>query len=121
MSPDRKILIIEDDTDIAATMQDFLAGEGFGVMLARDGREALEQLESGQPPAVILLDLMMPRMDGYAFRSAQLAHPNWAGIPVVVCTADGHARRRAIELGAQGGLAKPFDLDDLLSAVQQNC
>lgn len=78
------VLIVEDDDDVRAALAQVLLVEGFMTAEARHGLEALERLRMGPLPRLILLDLMMPVMDGWAFRDAQRANPDWAGIPTVI-------------------------------------
>jgi CheY-like chemotaxis protein len=85
------------------------------VSRARHGLEALEQVDSSRPD-VILLDLMMPVMDGVAFSQALRQRPRVSDIPIVVISADGNPQRAAA-VGAAGYLAKPFDIDALLAQV----
>ena len=113
----RSVLVVEDDFDISDTLRDVLLDDGFEVRCAENGAEALAILARGDPPDVILLDLMMQGMDGFEFRRQQLAHPELAGIPVVVMTATREAAR-ADQLAAHRWIHKPFRLDELLSAVQ---
>jgi len=113
----RSILVVEDDGDIRTALCSILAEEGYTVSSACDGSQALDQLRSGERPALILLDLMMPVMDGADFRYAQLQDPSLAHIPVVVLTADGRFRDMARELGAAAAFAKPFELSALLETI----
>jgi CheY-like chemotaxis protein len=87
--------------------------------VASNGFEALEYLRRHAPPALILLDLMMPVMDGYAFRAEQLAHAAWSAIPTIILSANASSRD-ARQLGAAGWLRKPVTLDRLLSAIEAN-
>jgi CheY-like chemotaxis protein len=114
------ILLVDDDADIVKVVVQVLMDEGYTVSAARNGQEALDTLRAtwDRPPCVILLDLMMPVMDGRAFRAEQLRDPVLAGIPVVVLTADGDALLKAEKLGVAGALTKPVDLEQLLSAVR---
>jgi CheY-like chemotaxis protein len=116
----RGVLVVEDNADILQAIVQVLEDEGHFVRVAANGREALERLrERDAPlPRVILLDLMMPVMDGWAFRAEQLRDPTLADIPVVVLTADGHASEKATHLGCAGALRKPVDLMTLLGAVE---
>jgi len=114
MVDSRKVLVIEDDADIRAIMADMLSSEGYSVVEAADGVEGLERARE-QLPDVILLDLMMPRMDGWAFREAQQADANLADIPVVVVSAAMSDRLHAVPAAAH--LHKPFDVDELLGIV----
>ncbi len=109
--------MIDDDPDILEALSEILESEGFGTRRARNGLEALELLEP-LPPDLILLDLMMPVMDGCAFAERIRRRPDWAQIPVIVLSADQNIGGKARELGALGYLAKPFELSELLSLVQ---
>jgi CheY-like chemotaxis protein len=112
------ILIVEDDFAIRETVVDALEGEGFEVTCAANGEEALRQLADGSaPPCVILLDLMMPVMDGWAFRSAQQRDPRISAIPVVVLSAGAGAEYTLDRLDPAAFLPKPFELDRLLDVV----
>jgi CheY-like chemotaxis protein len=99
MAPERRVLVVDDDPGIRRMVSLVLAGEGYDVRTAEDGRQALDLLASWHP-AVILLDLMMPVMDGWTFLVAQQADPVLAPIPVIVMSASG-------DLGAFGPLALP--------------
>ncbi len=109
------VLVVDDDPDILDAICDILEGEGYRVARARHGLEALEQVEQ-ETPAIILLDLMMPVMDGLSFAQALRQRRDSPRIPIVVISADGNPQRAAA-VGAQGYLAKPFDIDALLSHV----
>ncbi|HET9598274.1 MAG TPA: response regulator [Anaeromyxobacteraceae bacterium] len=113
------VLIAEDDTDIRSALASILRSEGYRVVSACDGREALDLLRGGLRPDVILLDLMMPVMTGAEFRTAQLADPALAHIPVVVLSADGRFREAGRLLGAAEAFAKPFDVAALLSTIER--
>lgn len=116
------ILVVEDDIDIRDTLAQVLEAEGYAVALAANGSDALDVLRSSQSmPCVILLDLMMPVMDGWQFREEQLKDPVLARIPVVILTADGRADAKLAIARASDGLAKPVRLDHLLRVVSQYC
>ena len=122
MSDSDHILLVEDDFAIRETVADLLTGEGFEVTCAANGREALRQLgEAASQPGVILLDLMMPVMDGWQFRAAQRSDPRYATIPVVVVSADAGAEVAAAGLAPDAFLAKPFELERLLAVVGRYC
>ncbi len=112
---DPLVLVVDDDPDILDAVCDILSGEGYRVARARHGAEALDRVEE-ERPSVILLDLMMPVMDGVAFARALRRRPRGDGIPIVVISADGNPHKAA-SVGASGFLAKPFDIDALLSQV----
>ena len=113
-----RILVVDDDLDIRREVSEILREAGMEVMTARQGAEALQLLRSSMPPAVILLDLMMPGTDGWQFRRAQLADPALAGIPVIVVSTFSNGPRNVVELNAAGFITKPFSIDQLLSALQ---
>lgn len=111
------LLIVEDDPDIRTDLAELLRGEGYDARTAVDGRDALAQLRGGLSPKLILLDLMMPVMDGWAFRAAQLGDPVLAAFPVVLLSGSGNVSQHAVDLQAVGWIRKPFALDDLLQTV----
>lgn len=112
-----KILVVEDDDAIALVLEDLLAGEGYAVGRAANGAAALSMLSVFQPD-VIVLDLMMPVLDGWGFRAAQreLA-PELARIPVVVLSGARDAMSAGNDLGATAVVVKPFALEALLDAI----
>jgi CheY-like chemotaxis protein len=113
------VLVVDDDRDIRECLRDLLVEAGYQVQIAAHGRAALDLLHQGDRPAVILLDLMMPVMDGMTFRSHQLRDPQLASIPLVLVTASG---RPAGELMAGAMvLHKPLRMKQLLDAVAQAC
>jgi len=110
----QKILLVDDDHDVTDALRLVLSEEGYDVATASNGYEALVYLKSHwPPPSLILLDVMMPIMDGYEFRIEQQRDPAIARIPVVVVTA-GAIGERVAEMGVTGLLRKPFDLERLL-------
>jgi CheY-like chemotaxis protein len=112
------ILIIEDDDDIREALTQILELEGYTVREAANGREALD-ISSREPlPSLILLDLMMPVMDGWQFRSEQMKDPTLAKVPVVVISADAGVHEKVASFGAASVLPKPISLDRLLHAVE---
>lgn len=114
-----RILMIDDDADIREVVSVILGEEGHEVELAQEGGEALQRLREGSRPSVILLDLMMPGVDGEAFMNALKSDPLTADIPVVIMSGHRSARRTAAELGAAGCLVKPVDLAQLLAAIDR--
>ncbi len=114
-----RILLVEDDHALRDTLADVLADEGFEVACASNGREALEKLGRGLQPDLIVLDLVMPVMDGWAFREAQRQRPELARIPMVVLSASfppDSPRIRALE--AEAVLTKPVGRDRLVKALR---
>ena len=115
----RPVLIVEDDADLREMMAQLLALEGYVATTVANGLEALEYLERGDKPDVILLDLMMPVMDGWEFRRQQQAVPTLANVPVIILSAID--QRRAAEVDAAAFLKKPLDFDRLLELVRRFC
>ena len=111
------MLVIDDDPDILQTLGLCLSSEGYRVLMAANGKEALDILDR-EHPSVILLDLMMPVMDGWQF-VAELDHRGQRDVPLLILSADRSVQGHAQQLRASGHLAKPFDLDELLGKVQQ--
>jgi CheY-like chemotaxis protein len=111
----RRILLVEDDPGIRDMLVLALSDEGYMIESAPDGAAALEVIAQ-RPPDVILLDMKMPRMDGWAF-AARYEPRLAARAPVIVLTAAQDAAQRAAEVGAAAYLAKPFDLEALLELV----
>jgi CheY-like chemotaxis protein len=110
----RTILIVEDDPDIREVTADVLREAGATVVKAADGADALTKLDKLGAPALILLDLVMPRMDGFEFLKRLQAHPHAADFPVVVMT----ARSDPVAApGVLGVLRKPFDVDRLVALL----
>lgn len=115
-----RILVVEDDVDFRKIVVEVLEQEGFRVHEAENGAEALARLRSpGKRTDLILLDLGMPVMDGEDFRHWQRQDPRLASIPVLVLSADLHARRKAAALGVSGFLSKPFELEQLVATVKR--
>jgi CheY-like chemotaxis protein len=113
------ILVVDDDRDIRESLCELLEDEGHRTIGAANGKEALEILRSGGLPCVILLDIMMPVMDGPTFRAAQLSDPGLRAIPVAIITAGG--KDAANGLDAQALLLKPLLLEDVLDVVGRFC
>jgi CheY-like chemotaxis protein len=118
----RQIFVVDDDDDIRESLMDFLQDQGYAPIGAADGKEALDLLgASAEPPCVIILDLMMPVMDGRSFREAMLRDPALSGIPVVVISAYNDGADTAKQINALTYLPKPLDLDALLEIVHSQC
>jgi CheY-like chemotaxis protein len=112
-------MIVEDDADVRETMAQVLESEGHRVTTARDGTDALEAFARGERPALIVLDLMMPGMNGWDLRAALRRDPELASVPVIVVSAIPPGSGRLGELDAVEILHKPFELDTLLGAVER--
>jgi len=118
LSLTKVILLVEDDMDVRATVHDLLSDEGYSVVVTRNGAEALAYLkQTGSLPDLILLDLLMPVMDGWQFRAEQKRDPRISCIPLVVYSAIGGPRP---PIDAQAVLAKPVCLKDLLSTLERH-
>jgi CheY-like chemotaxis protein len=111
----RFVLIVDDDPDLLDVTSFVIENEGMAVKTARNGQEALGLLGSGRLPALVLLDLMMPVMNGWEFLAAVANDPVLRGVPVVVLTAAEHAQVP----GALEVLSKPMDLKELLRVVER--
>jgi len=112
------VLVVDDHDAIRETLQTALDDEGFVVQTAANGEEALEILERWRPN-VILLDLMMPVMDGWTFCAAQ--RRSGSDIPVVLLSAAGRLDEQQAALGAAAVITKPFDLDRVISTIERVC
>lgn len=115
---DKEILVVDDDLAILDMITELLGYEGYQVVTSSSGGEALLRAKSA-PPALILLDLMMPEMNGWQVVAALRSAPQTSTIPVVLVSARRDLSATAEHLGVQYFLEKPFDLDDLLRVIQQ--
>jgi CheY-like chemotaxis protein len=112
----KSVLIIEDDDDVRDALAQLLEDEGYGVHAAHNGREGLQIASEAAPPRVIVLDLMMPIMNGWEFLAARRNDPRLRNVPVVVVSAAGDPKR----LGeVTAFLRKPIDIRRLLQVVQE--
>lgn len=117
--PRRTVLIVEDDVDCREATHEILESEGFAAVSVNDGAEALAYLRNAEPPGLILLDLMLPVMDGWQFLEARKAEPRLREIPVVIVSGERDLGRKASALGVEGALLKPIELDVLLETVRR--
>lgn len=120
MSSAARILVVEDDIAIRESLVDLLQEEGYEVACACNGEEALRFLRTQDAPNLIVLDLVMPVMDGWTFRALQQGDPRYADIPVVVVSAS-HGDRSMGTMAPNAFLPKPFDLDRFVDTVHQFC
>ena len=116
----KTLFLIEDDVDLRESLRDLLETEGYAVKQASDGADALEKLKLlTHMPELILLDWMMPRMDGEQFCEAKKEFPQIDAIPILLLTADGRLGEKVHQIGAAMGVAKPVDVDVLLGAIER--
>jgi len=113
----KRVLVVDDDPDIRELLFTALEDEGFEVVPAGNGQEALAIIKTFHPD-VIVLDLMMPVMDGWQFRKEQKADADIAGIPLVAITATG---KRPVLIDAAELVMKPLDLTQLFAAIERYC
>ena len=114
------VLVVDDDPDVRVLLETYLGLEGFEVLTACNGSDALARLHHTQP-SVILLDLMMPVMDGVEFRRHQQSLPNLRDIPVVCLSARHDAQQTARLLGVADCIGKPFELETLAAVLRRYC
>jgi len=112
------VLLVDDDEDLRDSIADLLRQRGYFVETAEDGHAALATIAAHRMPCVVLLDLVMPGMDGWKFLAVAQADPRMSSIPIVIASA--HAATHA-PAGAAGVLRKPFDLDELFAVVERHC
>lgn len=113
---DADILVVDDDETILVTIGDCLELEGYSVVRAANGAEALQEV-ARQQPGLVLLDMRMPVLDGWGF--ARAARERGLTLNIVVMSAAADARRWARDIQAQGVMPKPFELDDLMATVER--
>jgi len=112
----KRVLEVEDDPDIREMVSKLLLSEGYKVVSAEHGQDALEKMEGGFRPDVILLDLMMPVLNGFDVLRVMHRTPRWSSIPVVIVSANqGHD---LVDLGTAAIIRKPFDLNVLLNTLR---
>jgi CheY-like chemotaxis protein len=108
----KTVLIVDDEADIRESLQDALGDEGYSVVLASNGREALQLLPTLPRPCAVILDIIMPVMSGTELYQTMQANPQLAGIPVLISTSDPSRAPGGVPM-----LKKPVNLDRLLAAV----
>jgi CheY-like chemotaxis protein len=111
------VLLVEDNFDTQDALKSLLELKGYRVVTAFDGREALSILRQGLKPGLILLDLMMPGMDGFQFINEKRDDPRIAAIPVIIYSGHHDAEANAVRLGANAYFQKPIDVDNLLKLI----
>jgi CheY-like chemotaxis protein len=113
----KKILVVEDDTPIRELLVELFESEGYKVYSATNGQEGLKALKTQGLPDLILIDLMMPVMDGYTFRAEQLKIPEWSRIPTIVMSAEANAKEKMKNFNISAFLSKPVELETILRTV----
>ena len=113
----KDVLVVEDESYLCELIADVLESEGHIARKASNGQEAIELIRE-HPPQLILLDLMMPVMNGWEFMQALRDNPEWDGIPVVLITAVYDVKRTKMQTEAKAVLTKPFDIDDVIQIVR---
>lgn len=111
-----RVLLIDDEAEVRENLREFLELHGYEVSVAENGQRALEELSKGDPPCFVLLDLIMPVMDGWGFLSALERQGRSADLQIVVSTSAPEKAPAALPL-----LSKPVDLDELLRVVEEAC
>jgi len=107
------VLIVDDELDLREILRDAFQDEGFAVEVARDGAEAMQRLARLPKPVAVILDIVMPVMDGNEVLSAMQRDPELAGVPVIVTTSDPSRAPRNVPV-----VRKPLDLDALIDRVK---
>lgn len=118
--PAEIVLVVDDHLDTREALAVCVEADGYTVVTAANGREALDLLRAGLRPCVILMDLMMPVMSGYEFRERQLSEPALAGIPFIAYSAAGDVEHAAARLRADGFLLKPAEPQHVLALIRQH-
>lgn len=121
MLPKKTAVVIEDDEDISFLLNFLLQKDGYEVRVAKDGRKAMEMIETEVAPQVVLLDIMLPFYDGFALLKVLRSKPDWKDVPVLMLTAKsrGDDIDRAMLEGADDFIVKPFQPIELLSRIEQ--
>jgi CheY-like chemotaxis protein len=119
--PHGSILVIEDDGGVRESLAEILRMEGYRVHCCADGQQALDYLQSAPLPGLILLDLMMPVMNGWVFRDQQQQEQSLSSVPVVLISGVDDVGQQAAALGTVAYLTKPIDIGELLDTVARHC
>lgn len=116
----RSVLIVDDEPNIVLSLQFLMKKAGFDVRIARDGEEALAEIVRS-PPDLVLLDVMMPKRDGFDVCQTIRSNPDWGGTRIILLTAKGRdiEREKGLALGADDYITKPFSTRDVLAQVEK--
>ena len=115
------VLVVDDDDATAEALCELLEADGFSTVCVPNGQRALDHMRGGEPVCLVLLDLMMPVMNGFGFRDEQLRDANLSNVPVVIVTADLKPAEKARQLRADGYLSKPVTPEALLQITERFC
>ena len=120
-TPKPKVLVVEDDEIISYLLDFRLKREGFDVILASDGHQAYDYLENGTPPQLVLLDVMLPYLDGFEIITHLRGKPEWSEVPVIMLTSKSQEQSivRALDAGANDYVVKPFRPDELMARLRR--
>jgi CheY-like chemotaxis protein len=118
---EKLVLVVDDDPEMRDSMEMLLQSDGYAVVTAEHGEAALTSLRGGISPCAILLDLMMPVMDGFQFRQEQLSDPQLAAIPVITYSGHYDVQANAARLRPAAYFQKPVDPDILLALIREQC
>lgn len=116
----KRILVVDDEPNIVLSLEYLMRQAGYEVSTAADGEQALEAIKAA-PPDLVLLDVMMPKHDGYEVCQLVRNHPEWRGVKIVMLTARGREveREKGLSLGADDYITKPFATQELIEKVRQ--
>jgi len=120
--PARPVVLVVEDDEIISYLLDFrLRREGFEVLLAKDGRQAAEIIESAAPPRLVLLDVMLPYKDGFELIGQIRSREDWRDVPVIMLTSKAEERNivRALDAGAADYVVKPFRAEELIARLRR--
>jgi DNA-binding response OmpR family regulator len=119
--PRAPALVVEDDDQMAQILRFILEREGYEVRVAPDGHAAQQLVATGSPPAIMILDVMLPHVDGFELLSQVRASETWSAVPVIMVTARAQEedRARGLQAGANEYLVKPFDTEELRARVRE--
>jgi DNA-binding response OmpR family regulator len=120
--PERTALVVEDDEVIVALLQSMLTRRGFSVQIARDGKQAVNLMQTlPNPPTVVLLDVMLPYLDGFELISRIRAEVAWSAVPIIMLTAKSQEQNivRALDDGANDYVVKPFRPGELMARIRR--
>ncbi|MCI0433864.1 MAG: response regulator [Gemmatimonadetes bacterium] len=117
----RTILVIEDDRIVLRLLDHMFTRRGYRVSVAADGREACSLIEEGEPPSLVLLDVMLPYLDGFEVIRRIRERPDWKDVPIIMLTAKAQERNvvRALDAGASDYVVKPFKPEELIARVRR--